>query len=187
LRWTTDTRSTALLPESSKHLKPAGSIGQPKWDCTLFAASTAGPVGWCSVLVRVSACGCRRLIPRVLTLAGQSLEVGGDRLRVGVPQVTALRPAPTLSARIVTTRNGQETGRFDAEIARQLLALGIRAMPTRGPRRCFRIKDKTVIGFGMRVSGLSPDESIRLQEHGLGGRRKMGLGVFVPIRASEDL
>ena len=53
------------------------------------------------------------LIPKVLPLAGKSLEVGGDRLRVGVPQVAALRPAPVLFARIVTTRNGQEVERFD--------------------------------------------------------------------------
>jgi CRISPR/Cas system CSM-associated protein Csm4 (group 5 of RAMP superfamily) len=28
------------------------------------------------------------------------------------------------------------------------------------------------------VSELTAEESIRLQEHGLGGRRKMGCGVF---------
>jgi CRISPR-associated protein Cas6 len=46
------------------------------------------------------------LIPKVLSLAGKRLVLGGDTLRVGVPHVQALRPAPALAARMVTTRNG---------------------------------------------------------------------------------
>jgi CRISPR-associated protein Cas6 len=126
------------------------------------------------------------LIGKVLVLAGKRLVVGGDALRVGVPHVQALRPAPVLAARLVTTRNGQDEGRFDLEIARQLSGLGIAAAASRGRRRVIRIKDKTVVGYGVRVAGLSAAESLRLQEHGLGGRRKMGCGVFVPVRGSEQ-
>jgi CRISPR-associated protein Cas6 len=125
------------------------------------------------------------LIPKVLALAGKRLVIGGDTLRVGVPHVQALRPAPALAARMVTTRNGQDEGRFDREIARQLSALEIAASPIRGRRRIVRIKDKTVVGYGVRIAGLNAAESLRLQEHGLGGRRKMGCGVFVPVRGSE--
>jgi CRISPR-associated protein Cas6 len=125
------------------------------------------------------------LIPKVLALAGKRLIIGGDTLRVGVPHVQALRPAPVLAARFVTTRNGQDEARFDREIARQLSELGITASAIRGRRRIVRIKDKTVVGYGVRIAGLSAEESLRLQEHGLGGRRKMGCGVFVPVRGSE--
>jgi CRISPR-associated protein Cas6 len=125
------------------------------------------------------------LIPKVLALAGKRLVVGGDTLRVGVPHVQALRPASVLAARVVTTRNGQDDRRFDREIARQLSGLGIAASAIRGRRRVFRIKDNTVVGYGVRVSGLNAAESLLLQEHGLGGRRKMGCGVFVPARGSE--
>ena len=84
-----------------------------------------------------------------------------------------------------TTRNGQCERRFDEEIARQLTGLGITVSAMRGRRRVFRIKDKTVVGYGVRIAGLNATESLRLQEHGLGGRRKMGCGVFVPVRRSE--
>jgi Cas6 Crispr len=50
--------------------------------------------------------------------------------------------------------------------------------------RVVRIKDKTVVGYGVRVAGLNVEESLRLQEHGLGGRRKLGCGVFVPVRGT---
>jgi CRISPR-associated protein Cas6 len=117
------------------------------------------------------------LIPKVLPLAGKRLVVAGDSLRVGVPHVQALWPAPVLAARLVTTRNGQDEQRFDREIIRQLSELGITAPPSRGRRRVLRIKDKTVIGYGVRIEGLSAAE--------LGGRRKMGCGMFVPVRGGD--
>jgi CRISPR-associated protein Cas6 len=119
-------------------------------------------------------------LPQILTLAGKLLELDGQRIRIGVPQTTLLRPAPALYAHLVTTRNGQDEERFDAEIRHQFDTLAIRAKPTRGKRRVLRVKDKTVVGYSLLASELSAEESIRLQEHGLGGRRKMGCGVFIP-------
>ncbi|MHB1529964.1 MAG: type I-MYXAN CRISPR-associated protein Cas6/Cmx6 [Acidiferrobacteraceae bacterium] len=120
------------------------------------------------------------LIPKVLRLAGKRLDVDGEALRVGVSTASALIPAPVLYAHIVTTKNGKDENRFDAEIQRQLDALNIKSKPTRGLRRIVTIKDKKVVGFSLLVSELTAEESIRLQEQGLGGRRKMGCGVFVP-------
>jgi CRISPR-associated protein Cas6 len=45
-----------------------------------------------------------------------------------------------------------------------------------------RIKEKRVVGFPLRVTGLTAEESITLQEQGLGGRSKMGCGFFMPTR-----
>ena len=39
-----------------------------------------------------------------------------------------------------------------------------------------RIRDKRVVGYAVLATGLTVEESIRLQEHGLGGRRRMGCG-----------
>lgn len=124
-------------------------------------------------------------IPSVLPLAGKRLEINGDALRVGVSTTSALIPAPVLYAHIVTTKNGEDEARFDAEIQRQLNALDIKGKPARGPRRIVTIKDKKVVGYSLFVSELTADEPIRLQEHGLGGRRKMGCGVFV-VRGKDN-
>ncbi len=126
------------------------------------------------------------LIPKVLALAGKRIVVAGDSLRVGVPHVQALRPASVLAARGVTPRNGQDEQRFDREIARQLSELGIAAPAISGRRRIVRIKDKTIVGYAVNIAGLNAAESLRLQEHGLGGRRKMGCGVFVPVRGTKQ-
>lgn len=125
------------------------------------------------------------LIPKVLRLAGKRLDVNGEALRIGVSTTSALIPAPVLYAHIVTTKNGEDEARFDAEVQRQLEALAIKGKPTRGPRRIVTIKDKKVVGYSLLVNELTAEESIRLQEHGLGGRRKMGCGVFV-ARGKDD-
>lgn len=121
-------------------------------------------------------------LPQVLALSGQQIEVDGHRLRIGVPETYPLRPAAVLHAQCVTTRNGQDEARFDAEIRRQMEALGLAGEALRGQRRILRIHQKTVVGHALLLSKLTADESLRLQALGLGGRRKMGCGVFNPWR-----
>ena len=129
------------------------------------------------------------LLPRSLKLAGKSLDLDGCKLRVGVSQTRALTPAATLHCRTATTRNGDDPDRFDAEIARQAATLGISGKVFRTPealirgdgRRIVRISGKRVVGHAVMATGLTNEESILLQEHGIGGRRRMGCGVFVPL------
>jgi CRISPR-associated protein Cas6 len=127
-------------------------------------------------------------IPALLPLAGKQLSVAGRLLQVGVPQVLALVPAPELRSRLVTIKLAPEKGAITPEffyeaVRRQVEALGISAEATVvvGRRRTLRIKDKEVIGFELTVAGLAADDSLLLQERGLGGRRHMGCGVFVPV------
>ena len=122
------------------------------------------------------------LIPKFLPLAGKVLRLGGDSFRVGIPIPRMLKPSARLYAHLVTTRNGHEEDRFDAEIARQLQALGIHGAIQREVRRTFTVKEKRVVAHSLLVSELTAEESVRLQEAGLGGRRKLGCGVFLPVQ-----
>jgi CRISPR-associated protein Cas6 len=45
-----------------------------------------------------------------------------------------------------------------------------------------RIHGKRIVGFSVIIQGLTAEESMKLQEHGLGGRGKMGCGFFVPLK-----
>jgi CRISPR-associated protein Cas6 len=131
-------------------------------------------------------------IPIVLSLAGKGIDVGGHRLRLGVPQVRNLILAPNLVARLVTIKGFTEPAPFLDAARRQLDALGIRGEvgiprvlegPRAGqPRRhILRVKDKRIVGFPVIVSALTAHESVCLQESGLGGRGKMGCGFFGPL------
>ncbi len=131
-----------------------------------------------------------------LKLAGKSLVLNGCRLRVGVCETRVLVPVATLHCRNVTTKNGENPTRFDAEIVRQSASLGIRGKVFRVPkcskggegpdpsRRILRVKSKRIVGYSVLATELTAEESILLQERGLGGRRRMGCGVFVPKRYS---
>jgi CRISPR-associated protein Cas6 len=44
-----------------------------------------------------------------------------------------------------------------------------------------RIQGRRIVGYALRVVGLTDEDSVRLQEEGLGGRRRMGCGVLVPF------
>ncbi len=119
-------------------------------------------------------------------LFGKSLIVGDHKIRLGVPEIYALRPAHELYARMVTIRNFQEPESFLLAAQRQLQQLNIegKLSITRRDngelrRKTLRIKQYTIVGFGVEVTGLSDENSLKLQSYGIGGRRKLGAGIFL--------
>jgi len=123
----------------------------------------------------------------VLPLAGKRLEIAGYTVRVGPPLSYPLVPAVSLYARIVTIKNFTEPKTFLDAAYRQLTAIGINAtlelpngVETRY-RRIINIHNKKVVGFSLIAHSMSDQDSITLQNVGLGGRRKMGCGLFNPI------
>jgi len=119
----------------------------------------------------------------VLKLAGKTVDVGGHALHIGVPNARALLSVANLRARLVTIKGFLEAESFADAAKRQLNSLGIMGDFLLGIRRTLRVKDKQVVGFEVAVTGLTAEESLILQERGLGGRRRMGCGVFVPTEA----
>lgn len=119
----------------------------------------------------------------LLVLAGSSLALAGRPLHLGMPTAYPLLATPTsLSARIVTFKNAMDEESFRASTLRFMAELGCSGTLTVGRRRRVTIAGNKVIGFGLTVSGLSPESSLVLQERGLGGRRHMGCGLFLPTR-----
>ena len=145
-------------------------------------------------------------IAEVLALAGRRLELGEGFVRLGVPEVTPLVPAATLAARTVVVKLSRprgpavppEVGPFLDAVRRKLAEAGlagevsvpVRLAGKRGPeacRRVVRVKGKAIIGYAVTVSGLSAADSLRLQAVGLGGRRRLGCGFFLPVRVGVGL
>lgn len=134
-------------------------------------------------------------IARFLPLAGKSLILLGRPIRIGVPEVHALAPATALRSRLVTIKLPETASQkgdvaqasFMEAIGRQFTALGISSQVkcSLGKRRTLRVKSKEVVGYELLVENLTAEESLTLQEHGLGGRRKMGCGIFTPFKQNE--
>ncbi len=122
-----------------------------------------------------------------LPLAGQTLDVAGTKLQIGAPEIRSLIPSTALRSRLVTTKNCQDQARFELELRKQTAALGVSEQVTFsiGKRRTLRIRAKEVVGYEVIIEGLTAHESIAIQTIGIGGRRHMGCGVFVPLLPKE--
>jgi CRISPR-associated protein Cas6 len=135
-------------------------------------------------------------IPDALPLAGSVLEVAGCRVRLGVPAVVPLVPAPTLTADLVTFKHAVTPDQFLSSARRSLSELGVSGEPVlrafrAGPRtgeprrRIVRVKERRIVGYSLLVTGLSAADSLKLQETGLGGRTRIGCGFFLPAKEGE--
>lgn len=127
-------------------------------------------------------------VPLVYSLAGKQLTIGTHPIRLGIPQIFMLQSAARLRSRIVTIKGFQDPEPFLAAVKRQLEQLeisGTIAIPLNAEaeldRKAIKIKQYSVVGFGLEVSGLSDEDSIKLQTCGLGGKRRMGAGIFTPV------
>jgi CRISPR-associated protein Cas6 len=135
------------------------------------------------VKLRVPASDVGQLLP----LAQQTLELDGARIRLGVPRLLPLMPTPYLKARIVTIKGfADDANAFVLAMRRQIASIpGLCQDPERvevqlGPRRVLRARQHTVVGWAVALTGLEADASLAVQVNGLGGRRHMGAGIFVP-------
>lgn len=127
----------------------------------------------------------------LLPVAGSFLNLNDHLISVGVPRVEALTPSANLASRMVTLKGKLEADSFLDAIKRLFAERGLGGIPSLVPsdprepdsppmRRIVRIQGRSVVGFALRVNGLTAEESILLQEEGLGGRRHMGCGIFLP-------
>jgi CRISPR-associated protein Cas6 len=144
----------------------------------------------------------------VIPLAGKQLVLANASthfpIRLGVPEVYTLLPSPLLASRCVVIKisEAEKSDRspdremFLAAIKTQMTGQGIEGdawiddrRDSRGrelSRRIMRLKGKSIVGYSVRVSGLSDEDSLKLQEVGLGGRRRMGCGIFAPVRTGGE-
>lgn len=119
-------------------------------------------------------------IPLVLPLAGKPLRIADVTIRPGAAQIFQLRPASDLTSRFITIKGFKDPTSLSAAAKRQLNALGISRAPIIGHRSTIAVRGQRIVGFSMLVCDLSPSESLSLQAVGIGGRRRLGAGLFVP-------
>jgi len=144
----------------------------------------------------------------VLPLAGKRLDISGYQIRLGLPVLRQLEPAPSLYARVVTIKKFTEADPFIDAIKRKLDSFGVNGrveLPLdeqgRYRRRIVTIHGKSVVGFSVTVHDLSDEDSLLLQAgavkamsseddsikwQSIFSRRAMGCGIFNPISTVEQ-
>ncbi|NIR27811.1 MAG: type I-MYXAN CRISPR-associated protein Cas6/Cmx6 [Gammaproteobacteria bacterium] len=123
-------------------------------------------------------------------LTGAVLDIDGHGLTVGEASVRPLAALPTLFARYVVADPGQDESRFLEATVEELKALGV---PVRkvlcGRTGMLRRPEGDVFTRSVLVADLDPQESVTLQQRGLGPLRRMGCGLFIGhkgIRAVDE-
>lgn len=139
------------------------------------------PQGDGSIQLRSARCGLRidlSLLPDLLPLIGQELDLLGNTIKLGPPTVAPLVPAARLLARIVTVKNVVEAPEMKAYLEKALQADNLHAEVAIGRRRIVHIHGRAIVGFAVELTGLDAETSLMVQQQGLGGRRRFGCGVF---------
>ena len=121
------------------------------------------------------------VLPGYINLAGKTIKLKDHIIQIGVPQTRSIMPDSSLYAHLVTTRNGNDQQRFENEISRQMSELGVKGNASVGKRKTFTVHTKNVVGYSMTIDDLTDEDSLLIQDNGLGGRRKMGCGFFEPM------
>lgn len=134
-------------------------------------------------------------LPEMYSLAGATLDVGPYAVKCGLPRVRRLAPSSCLWSRLVVVKIANaEKPDLDPECFLSALSKRLRELEITGKveieflpgtrehaRRIVRVRDVTIPGYGVYVRDLSDEDSIRLQVEGLGGRRRFGCGLFLPV------
>lgn len=104
-------------------------------------------------------------------------------LHVGQASRRELLPYPVLHSRLVVTGTEDEAG-FASDAEAELAALEIDCDIIVGRRGELKVDEQcTLVGYSLMLHGLSAEDSLRAQEHGLGRERKLGCGLFVPHKS----
>lgn len=122
-------------------------------------------------------------IAQFLPLAGKTIDVFGSKLLLGVPSILPLIPSASMRARMVTIKGFFEPESFRDAVRRQLDQLEVGGCEIEISRqRTLRIKSNEIVGFETSLHGLADSDSLTVATYGVGGRRHMGCGFFVPCR-----
>ncbi|MBE9515703.1 MAG: type I-MYXAN CRISPR-associated protein Cas6/Cmx6 [Proteobacteria bacterium] len=127
-------------------------------------------------------------LAEVASLSGKTLNVSGHELELLKSSQRKLSALTTLLSRHVVVEKGDNEVVFVDKIAQLLQGMGIRPrkmLP--GRQRRLRIPEGEVITRSLMVAEISLEESVALQQLGLGDYRYLGCGLFVPHKDISEV
>ena len=121
-------------------------------------------------------------------LRGHTLDIEGHSLEIGKSDVFLLSSQSTLFSRYVITREDLDETQFLEETSAQLKALDI---PCRkmlgGITHRMNFPAGPVFTRSLMVADLEPEQSVHLQQVGLGEGRTHGCGLFLPHKGIKPV
>lgn len=118
-------------------------------------------------------------------LSGQTITVGGFKLTIGKGKAKPLARHSPLYAHCVTTGSMDEEG-FASDIIRMLDELKITCRFICGRPQTITTANGLAYGYSLLLE-LPVEQSILVQQRGMGSNRKIGCGIFIPHKSTHAL
>lgn len=129
-----------------------------------------------------------RLESLTLALRGATLDLAGCPLTLGEAKPRFLSKETTLFSRFLVCHSGESEGDFLTRMASELAGLDIRLRKALcGKSLTLATPDGGLECRSLLLADLAPEESLRLQRHGLGPHRTLGCGLFVPHKGIDSV
>ena len=124
----------------------------------------------------------------VARISNQTLQIGAQEVTVGDSAMRKLSTLGTLHARAVCCDRDQSEADFLAEIADLLKTMNIEVSKMIcGRSGTIRTANGPIFTRALMIASLEPEESVTLQQQGLGEGRMLGCGLFVPHRGIDPV
>lgn len=121
----------------------------------------------------------------ILKLAGKIITIGKERVVLSSSNIIPILPSLNLHARMVVIKPYIERQSFIVAAIKQLkehydIELPQSNIIVNEKRKLVKVHDKKIVGYGVTLLNLSDTQSALIQTFGLGGKRRMGCGLFTP-------
>ncbi|MCY4421185.1 MAG: type I-MYXAN CRISPR-associated protein Cas6/Cmx6 [Gammaproteobacteria bacterium] len=125
-------------------------------------------------------------IPDAMQIAGKRMQVGEHEMILSQPQEKLLSPHTTIFARYIVTDHLTDEEAFLEQAYQWLKDQGIQATKMMSGRaHVLRTPEDNLATRSLMIDSLDKEESVHLQQRGLGRGRKMGCGLFLPHKGID--
>lgn len=154
----------------------------------LYGLSPGDTVWYLSRRSRLTLRLPRTHLTEARSLDGRELLLGEHRVRLATASERALAHAPVIYSRFVSFGLRPDgapigEGEFLAHCQQAFAALGMAPRLVCGKPQRAATAAGLLSGFSLLVTGLEPEDNLRLQRLGLGCERLRGCGIFVPHKS----
>lgn len=130
----------------------------------------------------------RQRIQDAQALVGKTLDISGNSLTVNTMSEKKLYDIATLFSRYIVSEAGKSEMEFLEDVVAALNALNIKPKKMLcGKETSVSCEDGVLKTRSLMIADLSADDSIRLQQAGLGSHRWMGCGIFLPHKDINEI
>ena len=130
----------------------------------------------------------RHRLDDVRPLTGKTLDVDGNSLTVNQMTQKNLSHITTVFSRYIVVESAKDEMEFLKEIMASLQNMGIKPKKMLcGKENRLSKGDGTLVTRSLMIADLTFEESILLQQQGLGSHRLMGCGIFLPHKDISEI